>query len=155
ILDQELNRLPDRYRVPVVLCDLEGGTRREVARRLGVPEGTLSGRLTTARRMLARRLARQGVTLSAGALAAALSQGAVSACVPAPLILSTSKAAVLFAAGRTAGVSTTLTVLAEGVLKAVLVTNIKATAAFLTVLGVLVLGGGLLVHGSQASAPAE
>src|SRR5262249_49477835 len=41
ILDQELNRLPDRYRVAVVLCDLEGGTRREVAGRLGIPEGTL------------------------------------------------------------------------------------------------------------------
>src|SRR5262249_8370875 len=44
LLDQELSQLPDKYRVPVVLCDLEGHTRREAARRLKVPEGTLSGR---------------------------------------------------------------------------------------------------------------
>src|SRR5262245_46610582 len=66
LLDQELNSLPDRYREAVVLRDLEGKTRREAARLLGVPEGTLSGRLTTARRMLGRRLARRGVTLPAG-----------------------------------------------------------------------------------------
>src|SRR5258708_2093044 len=64
ILDRELNRLPDKYRVAIVLCDLEGGTRRDVARQLDIPEGTLSGRLTTARRLLAKRLARFGPALS-------------------------------------------------------------------------------------------
>ena len=87
LLDQELSRLPEKYRVPVVLCDLEGRTRRDVARQLGIPAGTLSGRLTAARQMLARRLARRGgLALSAAPLTAALSQGAVSACVPAPLV---------------------------------------------------------------------
>src|SRR5882724_1920322 len=91
-LDQELKRLPDRYRVPVVLCELQGRARKEVARQLRVPEGTLSSRLATARKMLAKRLARHGLTVSGGALAAALAQNA-AAFVPASLVLSTVHAA--------------------------------------------------------------
>src|SRR5260370_30717443 len=56
LLDQELRRLPDKYRTAIVLCDLEGRTRREGARQFQIPEGTLSSRLTTGRRMLAARL---------------------------------------------------------------------------------------------------
>src|SRR5579884_1115666 len=84
-LDRELNRLPDKYRIPIVLCDLEGKTRQDAANKLNLPVGTLSGRLTTARKMLAKRLARHGLALSAGALIAALSPSAASAAVPAPL----------------------------------------------------------------------
>jgi RNA polymerase sigma factor (sigma-70 family) len=150
LLDQELSRLPEKYREPVVLCDLEGKTRREAAAPLGVPEGTLSGRLTTARRMLARRLARRGVTLSAGALAAALSQAA-SARVPAPLVVSTVKAAALLAAGETAAgvISAKVAALTEGVLAAMSMTKAKATAAFVVVIGLMALGGGF-AHRSLA-----
>src|SRR5260370_26581373 len=72
LLDRELNGLPERDRAPAILCDLEGKTRREAARLLGCPEGTLSGRLSRARSLLARRLARHGLPLSGGAVAAAL-----------------------------------------------------------------------------------
>src|SRR5207302_2995660 len=102
LLDQELNRLPDKYRVAVVLCDLEGRTRRDVARQLGIPAGTLSGRLTAARALLAKRLARHGLALSAGALTAALSQGPASASVPSPLVASTVGAGTAVAAGQAA-----------------------------------------------------
>src|SRR5262249_33720659 len=79
LLDQELSHLPDRYRSVIVLCDLEGKTRKEAARELGCPEGTVGGRLARARAMLAKRLAQRGVALSGGALAAVLSQKAASA----------------------------------------------------------------------------
>jgi WD40 repeat protein len=138
-----LSRLPDKYRVPVVLCDLEGRTRRDVARQLGIPAGTLSGRLTTARRLLAKRLARHGFVLAGGALAAALSQGAASACVPSPLMGSTVKAATLLAAGQAAPaglISAKVAALTEGVLKTMLLTKLKIATA---VLLVGVLAGGM------------
>src|SRR5438094_3671828 len=56
LLDQELSRLPDIYRVIIVLCDLEGKTRKEAARHLGLPEGTVGSRLARARVFLAKRL---------------------------------------------------------------------------------------------------
>src|SRR5262249_57109532 len=68
LLDQELNRLPDKYRAVLVLCDLEGKSRREASMHLRLPEGTVATRLATARTMLARRLARTGLAISGGAL---------------------------------------------------------------------------------------
>src|SRR5262249_56111451 len=69
VIDEELSRLPDKLRLPVVLCDLEGRPQRQVAARLRVPPATLATRLASARRLLADRLSRRGVTLSGGALA--------------------------------------------------------------------------------------
>jgi RNA polymerase sigma factor (sigma-70 family) len=99
ILDEELSSLPDYYRAVVVLCDLEGRTRTEVASQLGVPEGTVAGRLARARALLAQRLARRGVSLSAGVLAAFLTQNSASAGVPDSVLVHTIGAARLFAAG--------------------------------------------------------
>jgi RNA polymerase sigma factor (sigma-70 family) len=134
-LDQELSRLPDKYRVAIVLCDLEGKTRKEAARQLGLPEGTLAGRLTRGRALLTKRLARRGLAMSGGSLAAVLSQKAASACVPASVMTSTSKAGTLVAAGQavTAGVvSARIAALTEGVLKAMLISKLKTIAgAFL------------------------
>jgi len=64
LLDEELSRLPGMYRVVIVLCDLEGKARKEVARQLNCPEGTVAGRLARARAMLAKRLSRRGGVVS-------------------------------------------------------------------------------------------
>src|SRR5262249_7123890 len=145
LLDRELSRLPEKYRLPVVLCELEGRSRKEVARQLGVPEGTLSSRLATARKMLVQRLSRCGVGLSVVALTAGLGHGAARATVPECLAVSTVEAASSFATGCVAAgaVRPGAAALTEGVMKAMLIGKIKvATAVLLAVL--LVAGVGTL-----------
>jgi RNA polymerase sigma factor (sigma-70 family) len=132
VLDQELRRLPDNYRTAILLCDVEGATRKEAARRLGVPEGTLSGHLTRGRTLLAARLARYGAALSGGALAALLTQQSAAAAAPAGLTASTIQAAITFAAGpaKLGVVSPAVAHLTEGVLKTMVLSKLKiATAA--------------------------
>jgi RNA polymerase sigma factor (sigma-70 family) len=144
LLDQELSCLPEKYRVPVVLCDLEGRSRRDVARQLGLPEGTLSSRLATARKTLARRLARHRPALSGAALVAALTAGA-SAEVPPSLARSAVQVAQVAAVAPPQVVA-----LAEGVLKAMLLTKLKVAALF--VLAALVGLAGMGVTGLCAFA---
>jgi RNA polymerase sigma factor (sigma-70 family) len=119
LLDRELSRLPEKYRVAMILCDVEGKTRKEVARQLGLPEGTVGSRLARARAMLAKRLARHGLAVSGGALAVVLSQMVASAAVPASVLSSTIKAATIGA------ISVKVAALTEGVLKSMLLTKLK------------------------------
>jgi RNA polymerase sigma factor (sigma-70 family) len=151
VLDRELSRLPPKYRAALVLCDLECKPRREAARQLGLPEGTLASRLATARRMLAARLAKCGVSLSGGALAVALAEGA-SAAVPAPWVHSTAKAATLLAAGQAAAVATPAALLMNEVLRAMLMTKLKGFGVAAALLAVL-LGVGGLAYRAPGQAP--
>jgi hypothetical protein len=146
VLDRELSRLPEKYRLPVVLCELEGRPRREVAGQLGLPEGTLSSRLAAARKTLAGRLARCGPGFTAAALAALLSRSA-SAAVPRPLMISTVKAAVGATPARVAA-------LAEGVVKAMFLAKLKVPAGvFLLALSVSAGAVGLTYRTATAQAP--
>jgi RNA polymerase sigma factor (sigma-70 family) len=157
LLDQELGRLPDKYRALIVLCDLEGKTRKEAAQHFHVPEGTVASRLATARAMLARRLARSGLAVSSAALAALLAQNAASAGVPASVASITIKAASLFAAGPAAApgvLSATAVALANGVLKTMLLTKLKTATAILMMAALLGTGAAALTQQVLADRPA-
>jgi RNA polymerase sigma factor (sigma-70 family) len=144
LLDQELSRLPDRYRIAIILCDLEGKTRKTAARTLGVPEGTVASRLARAREMLAKRLSRRGLILTGAALSVLMANKA-AASVPFAAVAATIKAVTCVAARQASSlISVEVAALTEGVLKAMFLTKLTRTTVVLLVVGIAVLGGGLL-----------
>jgi RNA polymerase sigma factor (sigma-70 family) len=156
LLDQAVSGLPEKYRLAVVLCDLEGKTRGEAAQQLGWPEGTVAGRLARARALLARRLTRLGLPLSGGMVAAVLSQGDAAACVPVALVSATVRAAVGVGFGCSAvgnSVSSSIAEISDGVLKTMFMSKLKTLSA--VVLMTVLAGGGIgfLTHVTSAASP--
>jgi RNA polymerase sigma factor (sigma-70 family) len=145
-LDHELGLLPERYRAVLVLCDLEGRTRKAAAGELGLPEGTVASRLARARALLARRLSGRGPAVSGAALAAALAQGAASA-VPPAVLAATIRAVTLVAAGQAlapGACSPQAVALTKGVLRTMLRNKLTFALAVLAVACLLAAGGAIL-----------
>jgi RND family efflux transporter MFP subunit len=157
LLDEEMNRLPERLRLPLVLCYLEGKTNDEAARLLGCPPGTIFSRLARGRELLRNRLVRRGVVLSTSVLTALVCRNAVSAALASPLVDATFKSALLFAAKRTAagGASARVIALTEGVLQAMYLTKLKVLAVLLLMAGLLATGGILTHHALTAAPPQD
>jgi RNA polymerase sigma factor (sigma-70 family) len=145
ILDEELARLPERHRAAIVLCELEGLSRRQAAGRLGVSEGTLSSRLARAKIQLRDRLTRRGLAFSAATLTFALTEDARASALPPSLVDSTIRVATLVGTGSSlAGVaSTSVITLTEGVLKAMLLSKLKLAFLGLVTVALVTTGAGV------------
>jgi RNA polymerase sigma factor (sigma-70 family) len=152
VLDEELNRLPEKYRSPFVLCCLLGRTQTEAARELGWTKGTVSGRLARARDVLRQRLTRRGLTLAAGLVGSVLSVQA-SAETPRALAEATLKALLPSALGGAAGmVSARVAELARGGLQTMFAAKMRIVALVLA-LSVLAGGMGVLTRPAASGTP--
>ncbi len=152
---EEVNRLPEKYRAPIVLCDLEGRTHQEAARFLGWPIGTVKSRQSQGRARLRNRLTRRGLGLAvAGVVVASLRQS-VNAAIPKELSRSTVNAAMQQAGRLLTGfvVSAQALALTQRVLRATLWIRLRFLAVVALAVGVASGGAILLVGGSQYLEP--
>jgi RNA polymerase sigma factor (sigma-70 family) len=156
VLHEEVSRLSERFRAPLVLCYLEGATQEAAARQLNLAKSTLQERLERGRALLRTRLLRRGLGPAALLIAAAWPAANTFGSAPISLMVSTAKAVSLIAAGQVAAgtISTKVAALTEEILKSMLLSKLKLASAVLlaaTLLGIA--GGAALIHCTQAAEP--
>jgi RNA polymerase sigma factor (sigma-70 family) len=153
LLDEEVQQLPRAYRLPIILCCLEGLSQEDAARRLGWTPGSIKGRLERARKCLRQRLTRRGLELSAGLGLIEVSRGGAAG-LAEPLVASTTKAAVSFAAsgsGEISAVPAKAIALATGALKQQAIFHVKVGMILLVSLGGAIAGLGTWAHYKAAT----
>jgi RNA polymerase sigma factor (sigma-70 family) len=152
VVDEEVQRLPTAYRLPVILCCLEGRTREEAARLLGWSDGSVKGRLERGRARLHARLARRGLTLTAALAGVEVARGSAGAGMPAALVPATAQAGLRFVARQGASPERAAP-LAEAVLRRMAWTRGAALAGLLAAV-LAVAGAGTLLHAALGDRPA-
>ena len=153
VLDEEVGRLPQKYRLAVVLCYLSGLTTDEAARQLGVSRGTVLSRLAWARQRLRARLSLRGVAPSAALLGALLASDAAPA--PAALVGATIRAALSFAAGQPTAAGAGAVHLMEGVVRDMMMSKVRSGMLAVLALAVVGLGVGLWATRPATAEPVE
>jgi RNA polymerase sigma factor (sigma-70 family) len=138
VLDEEVSRLPEKYRLPFILCYLHGKTNEEAARQLACPVGTLASRLAWARERLRVRLTRRGVTLSTALLAGGLAAHAGPVPIPGPLAQATIQTGLRFGAGQAVPAESVPVQLAREYLRSVLRGRFLVAVAVVAVLGLVI-----------------
>jgi hypothetical protein len=136
VLDEEIGRLGERFRIPVVLCYLDGYSNAEVAQLLGCPEGTIASRLSTARERLKARLTRRGLAPAVAGAAVLVPIASASASVPKLL----------------ASIPKSVSSLSNGVIRAMRIQSLTRAAAVLFCLGLVAIGSWSLLE-SPAQQP--
>jgi RNA polymerase sigma factor (sigma-70 family) len=150
VLDEELQGLSERHRAPLVLCYLEGHTCDEAARQLGCSPRTLKRWLDQARRCLARRLGRRGLTLPAALLAGGLAAGPSRAAIPAKLAAETIAAGVRGVACPAVAAGAAL---AESILREAPASRLRAASLVLALAGMVAAGAAGLAGAVADSRP--
>ncbi len=155
VIDEEVNRLPEKYRQPVLLCYLLGLSSEEAAERLGCAKGTIFSRLSRARDLLRQRLSRRGLGVSAGALTAVLTTNATAKSMPPSAVTeNTIRMSLSFAAGSASqSLPAPLAALVEGVLHSMFLNKVRFVAIVLLAVGFVGFGAGFVAHRTIAGQP--
>jgi RNA polymerase sigma factor (sigma-70 family) len=158
LLDQELNRLPEKYRAPLLLCYLEGKSYAEAAQQLGCPKGTVAIRLSRGRELLRVRLSRRGLGLTVRLVATGLSHEAASASVPSGSVASTVRNATVLAVKGAVlgnGVSAQVASLADGLLRGRFLSQVRFALVVLLAVSMVTGRAGLIARQALAVKPVQ